>query len=910
MAVDEDLSARGDAEAAVACAPSDPTQALALASGALAVAAGRDPLTEVLARRALGIAERRLGRLVAARAHLDRAVGLADRLGLGRLGALARSSRALLHLDSGGLEAALADLEQARPQLEGEDAAELSTHRALVLQRLGRYDEALADYRDALGGLPAEGSAALARARVLSNRGVLRAYLGDLAGAEEDLEAALRLYERAGTRLAAAEVRHNLGFVALRRGDLPAALAAYDEAGRVFAELGVERPSAAVDRVEALLVAGLYFEARDLASSTVAQLEARGLGADLAEARLALAEAALAAGDLEVASAAASAASEAFTGQGRLAWAARAAFAAAQARWRREEHSGSTREGRAGEGGILEEAETLARTLEEAGWLVPALECRLIGARVAVDRGDLDKASSLLRDVAPASPRAPASVRMRSWHATALLRLAKGDRRGALSALQAGLAVAEAHRATLGATELRARAASQASELAALGVAVVADHGRPDQLLRWVERWRAQSLVARPLRPPRDPALAAALDRLRHIAARAEQAVLEGDDASSLLQEQSRLENEVRAHARRVAARGEAGRFPLPPPADLERLLAGRALVELVAVDGRLVAVVVVDGIHRLVELGPAEGVGRDVVRARFALGQLARGRVGAASREAARRSLLQTTESLDRFLFGPLEGLVGGRELVIVPTGELHALPWSALPSLWSRAFTVAPSAALWAARQSLARRPRVAALAPARRTVLVAGPRLEAGDEEVARLSRLYSSATTLRGPFATSAPVLRALEGAAVAHLAVHGTFRGDNPLFSSLELVDGPVMVYDLEELSPPPELIVLSACDAGRASTSPGDELVGTGAALLAGGARAVVASLSPMPDRGAARFALSFHGALLEGEAPAEALARARRETAPSVASVVSSIEGDDRRDLLAAVGFVCFGAG
>lgn len=905
MAVDEDLSAREDAEAAVACAASDPPQAIALAASALAAAAGRDPLSEVVARRALGIAERRLGHLVAARAHLDRAVGLADRLGLSRLGALARSSRALLHLESGALDAALEDLDRARPDLDGDDGAELNAHRALVLQRLGRYGEALETYEEALRGLD-EGATFL-RARLLTNRGVLRAYLGDLATAREDLESALSLYLRAGARFPAAEVRHNLGFVALRRGDLPAALAAYDEAARVFAELGVERPAAAVDRVEALLVAGLHPEARELASATVTQLEARGLGADLAEARLALAEAALAAGDLEVASAAASAAAEAFAEQGRLAWAARAAFAVAQARWRQERARGDD----ASEtGDILEEAETLARTLERAGWVVPALECRLAGARIALETGDLGKASSLLRDATPASRWAPASVRMRAWQATALLRLAQGDRRGALSALQAGLGVAEAHRATLGATELRARAASQASELAELGVTIVADQGRPEQLLRWVERWRAQSLVARPLRPPRDPALAEALDRLRHVAARAEQAVLDGEDASALVREQGRLENEVRARARRIGARGEAGRFPLPPLADLERALAGRALVELVGVAGRLTAVVVVGGTHRLVELGRAEGVGRDVARARFALGQLARGRAGAASRDAARRSLIQTTEALDRFLFGPLEGLVGERELVIVPTGELHALPWSALPSLWARSFSVSPSAALWVARRPETRRAGSGGLARARRAVLVAGPRLVAGDEEVARLSHLYSSATTLRGPFATSSAVMRALEGAAVAHLAVHGSFRGDNPLFSSLDLVDGPVMVYDLEELSPPPELIVLSACDAGRASAYPGDELVGTGAALLAGGARAVVASLSPMPDRGAARFALSFHAALLEGEQPAAALARARRETAPSVAAVLSSIEGDDRRDLLAAVGFVCFGAG
>jgi len=60
-----------------------------------------------------------------------------------------------------------------------------------------------------------------------------------------------------------------------------------------------------------------------------------------------------------------------------------------------------------------------------------------------------------------------------------------------------------------------------------------------------------------------------------------------------------------------------------------------------------------------------------------------------------------------------------------------------------------------------------------------------------------------------------VALAFERRRLAHVAAHGTFRADNPQFSSLHLADGPLTVYDLERIVRPPEWIVLSACEAGR-----------------------------------------------------------------------------------------------
>ena len=95
---------------------------------------------------------------------------------------------------------------------------------------------------------------------------------------------------------------------------------------------------------------------------------------------------------------------------------------------------------------------------------------------------------------------------------------------------------------------------------------------------------------------------------------------------------------------------------------------------------------------------------------------------------------------------------------------------------------------------------------------------------------------------------APLLRALDGAGLGHIAAHGRFRSDNVLFSSLRLHDGELTVYDLENMDRPPALLVLAACDVGMSEIHAGDELMGVAAEVLSMGTRTVIATLLPVPD--------------------------------------------------------------
>jgi CHAT domain-containing protein len=160
--------------------------------------------------------------------------------------------------------------------------------------------------------------------------------------------------------------------------------------------------------------------------------------------------------------------------------------------------------------------------------------------------------------------------------------------------------------------------------------------------------------------------------------------------------------------------------------------------------------------------------------------------------------------------------------------------------------------------------------------RVVLIGGPKLSTGHEEVRRLAELYPDAVVLSDGAATAEAVLKAIDGAALVHVAAHGTFRADSPLFSALQLDDGPLTVYDLERLRRAPHRVVLSSCSSAVGSPSGADELLGLVSALAALGSAGVVASVVPVNDPGTVPLMLDLHARLRSGDELAEALASSR----------------------------------
>jgi hypothetical protein len=319
----------------------------------------------------------------------------------------------------------------------------------------------------------------------------------------------------------------------------------------------------------------------------------------------------------------------------------------------------------------------------------------------------------------------------------------------------------------------------------------------------------------------------------------------------------------------------------------LNDLLGPRALLEYVVLEGEVTAIAVRMGRARLHHLGPLTAIEPEINQFRFFLQRSIRPGASEASIQAATAGLAVAGANLGRALVAPLR--IEEEEVVVIPTGRLHSVIWPAISYLDEHAVTVAPSASWWAqARQ----RPPVKNSGTA---LLVAGP---AADHELETLQYVYPEAQMIKSAKAQIAAVTGALRDASLAHFAAHGRFRADNPLFSSLLMADGPLMVHDLETIESLPETVVLSACDAALSDVGRGDELTGLAAGLMMIGVRTLVAPSIPVPDREVGAVMLELHRALRAGQAAPHALR-----------SATQSLGQEGPRAAAIARAFICLGA-
>src|SRR6185295_15954300 len=80
-----------------------------------------------------------------------------------------------------------------------------------------------------------------------------------------------------------------------------------------------------------------------------------------------------------------------------------------------------------------------------------------------------------------------------------------------------------------------------------------------------------------------------------------------------------------------------------------------------------------------------------------------------------------------------------------------------------------------------------------------------------EVRNIASVLTKATVLIGADATSARVRERVRTASIVHIASHGSFRNDNPMFSAIQLGDGWLNLFDIYNLKTSAELVTLSGC---------------------------------------------------------------------------------------------------
>ena len=822
-----------------------------------------DPAVSSIGHQIIGIVLRDLGETVPALAHLRVALRLASRVD-GDRAADVRATLGSTLVFVGRTREGLAQLDRAVADLTGLPQAWALVRRGKVLTfTLERFEAGAEDLRRAIQILDGSGDEVW-RARALHLQGLTRTGLGDLAGARRAFEEARAVNSALGHLSDVAAGVHAEAWLSFLEGDLPRALEHYADASDRFDALGMTSVDLVYDQCSAYLAGGLAADALDVVEHALVTRPL--LEIERADLLLALAGAALAAADNVRARSAADEACRLFRRQGRdLHW-IRAELLAVWARAAATDQPGR----------LLRRAGALVEVAREAR--APELpQALLLGARLA-RRVRSPRARHLavawLDEAAAFRTAATAPTRALGWLALAWSRELADDVGGVLRACERGLSAIDEQQATFGSQELRALSSAHGAELAELGTRTALATGQARRLLQWSERWRATALDSSPARKQHDTETTGDLAALRAQHKRLADARATGEPTERIQARVERLERQVRRRLFHTRGTGDAA-----GTVDVRALLTAldqddTVLVELVEVEGRIHALVAGRGRVRRIAVGSASDAAKAVDFALFTLRQAARGRRAQMDLAGAR---------LQKSLLGSALDRVGEARVVVSGTSALQGVPWGLAPAFAHRPVTSTPSARLWLRARS--------ARAEGDRRVMLVGPGLGSGGAEVPAVAAQDPLAEVLDGDDATVAASLAALDGAALAHVAAHGHFREDSPLFSSLTLADGPLLVHDLQGLRRPPHRVVLSACESGVMAPVGDQELLGLAAALLSMGTAGVVSSLAEVDDAATVEVMVALHASLRTGGGLGEALLAAREVAAgdPVLAATAAS---------------------
>ncbi|WP_418277880.1 CHAT domain-containing protein [Isoptericola jiangsuensis] len=763
---------------------------------------------------------------------------------------------------TGDLRAALVALDEAATWAAADPRTALSFavcgQRGLLHLRSGDVDSAIAAFEEADAfAADAEGHD---RAVMLLNRGSLRLERMEIDAATTDLESCVELATAAQDDLVASKAQHNLGYAHFLRGDLPRALREMDESARRAAD----RPAAVglLDKAQVLIEAGLITEAEIRLAQARSLLQRHRSLRDLAEVDLARTRCLV---DLQRPAEArliARRTARRSRALGTETLTARAELAELTALVHIDRAEGvSPRVARA----------RAAAAVELAGsscWRPADPEpttARLLGAEWAIMAGDRAWYETLLQGL-PRRTRASVADRVHRAAVTAQAAFEDGDRRAGLRAVRRGHAVLAEHRARLGSVDAVASAAIHGARLGVVDVQAALSTGRPAAVFDAVERGRAAFAGAARVRPPQDEELADLLVRARRTAEVARELRAAGESSATRLAVEVRSLQE-QARQRSWQLRGSTGEL-VPRAATTRSVTAalaseapGAAVVSFLLTE--CVTAVRVDARGaRLVELCPLPEVTELSRRVGHDLEVLANRLIPASMRQVAAASARRALGRLDDVLLAPLE--VDG-PLYVAARDGLLSLPWSSMPSRAGRATRVHS----WVDLRETSPPPN------GRGVLVVGGPDVESAEQEAGVVAAEWDDALLLTGADATCAATVAALSSASVVHVAAHGVHVPDNPLFSFVRLCDGPLFAHELDGIDLAGVVVVLSACEVGRAETRVGGEPLGLKSVLLRLGARAVIASVAPLRDDVAARVMPRLHAALAAGVPPSTALASA-----------------------------------
>ncbi|XP_073248502.1 tetratricopeptide repeat protein 28-like [Porites lutea] len=243
--------------------------------------------------------------------------------------------------------------------------------------------------------------------------------------------------------------------------------------------------------------------------------------------------------------------------------------------------------------------------------------------------------------------------------------------------------------------------------------------------------------------------------------------------------------------------------------------------------------------------------------------------------------------------VFCPIEDLLDGDELVVVPDGALCLAPWTALsetlririiPSLTSLKVIRDSSSEYYSKTGALLVGDPCLKKVKNKRDKPIYD-QLEFAKKEVEMIGKLLNS-QPLTGEAATKGEVLRRIDSVALIHIAAHGGKEAGeialapNPGWQSKTLIpteeDYMLKMSDLQATKLRARLVVLSCCHSGQGEVS-SEGVVGMARAFLFAGARSVLASLWAIDDEATMLFIERFYQHLRVGESASTALQKAMK---------------------------------
>lgn len=713
------------------------------------------------------------------------------------------------------------------------------------------------------------------------------AVLHKFSSAASLYEEAVELAERAGVPVTQAEIEGNIGNFALLRGRYDQALDYLERSRRRYEFLGMPHQSALAEReiADAYLELNLVPEAAEIYARVTETFASLGLRADEARALASRGRAELLSGNDEAALLALKRARELYRAEGNKVGEALVLVTQAQL------HHAHGNDETAHE--LALQAET---DLSAFGGWHQILLARWLRADIARTLNHSDEAQQLFESaVRDSISHGQPQITERSYTGLGLVANTKGDTAAAERHFRNAIVLTEELRAPLPGEEFKT--AFFANKLVPYNelvrICLAAGDERLSEALTLVESARSRALVdslgAENLIEPRDAFEANLLqqigelrEELNYLYKEMNQAVNGHAQRRREVQQDIReRENKVLEITRQLHHRHESStsQFQAFDVSHLQKQLRENdALVEYVALGDELLAFVVTpDRVQVARNLTSLPSIKEHLNALRFQIETL---RFGA---RAIRRHLPTLTKKINVHLrhlhdqlISPLKHILDQRNLIIVPYGPLHYLPFHALYDgdkylVEHCEISYAPSAAIL--QQCLERGQHKLDRALLMGVSDEQTPRITS---EIRSISKVFPKAKAFVGETATSEALRQNSGTADVVHLACHGQFRSDNPLFSALRLADGCLTVRDAYSLKLDRALVTLSACETGANVIAPGDELIGLARGFFSAGARSVLLSLWMVDDEATEQMMVDFYQETMSGRGLSAALRAAQ----------------------------------